>query len=166
MKLRDKILYMLFGAGLVVLGMVLNSLVSGDAEAQSDGFNMNFGYIACRSLTIVDDNGKVRGRFGLNTYKDAMLIIFGNDGKTVVAYLSGNEVYPTNEMMFRLSSKSKTDKRMVMMTLNDKQIEFYRQVGYLVVPNLLTKTEIGTFLRYEAQQNKQRLGYQTHLVDP
>ena len=53
-----------------------------------------------------------------------------------------------------------------MMTLNDKQIEFYRQVGYLVVPNLLAKTEIGTFLRYEAQQNKQRLGYQTHLVDP
>ena len=27
-------------------------------------------------------------------------------------------------------------------------------------------TEIGTFLRYEAQQNKQQLGYQTHLVDP
>jgi len=27
MKLRDKILYMSFGAGLVVLGMILNSLV-------------------------------------------------------------------------------------------------------------------------------------------
>ena len=34
MKLRDKILYMSFGAMLVVLGMVLNSLVSGDADAQ------------------------------------------------------------------------------------------------------------------------------------
>ena len=34
MKLRYKILYMSFGAGLVVLGMMLNSLVSGDAEAQ------------------------------------------------------------------------------------------------------------------------------------
>ncbi len=34
MKLQDKILYMSFGAGLVVLGMVLNSLVSGDVEAQ------------------------------------------------------------------------------------------------------------------------------------
>jgi len=31
MKLRYKILYMSFGAGLVVLGMMLNSLVSGDA---------------------------------------------------------------------------------------------------------------------------------------
>ena len=30
MKLRDKILYMSFGAGLVVLGMVLNSLISYD----------------------------------------------------------------------------------------------------------------------------------------
>ena len=27
MKLRDKILYMTYGAGLVVLGMVLNSLI-------------------------------------------------------------------------------------------------------------------------------------------
>ena len=37
MKLRDKILYMSFGAMLVVLGMVLNSLVSGDADAQVGG---------------------------------------------------------------------------------------------------------------------------------
>ena len=33
MKMRDKILYMSYGAGLVVLGMVLNSLI-GDADAQ------------------------------------------------------------------------------------------------------------------------------------
>ena len=37
MKLRYKILYMSFGAMLVVLGMVLNSLVSGDADAQEGG---------------------------------------------------------------------------------------------------------------------------------
>ena len=36
MKLRDKILYMSFGAGLVVLGMVLNSLISGNVNAQVD----------------------------------------------------------------------------------------------------------------------------------
>ena len=36
MKLRYKILYMSFGAGLVVLGMVLNSLISGNVNAQVD----------------------------------------------------------------------------------------------------------------------------------
>ena len=40
MKLRDKILYMSFGAMLVVLGMVLNSLVSSDADAQVGGGRM------------------------------------------------------------------------------------------------------------------------------
>ena len=34
MKLRDKILYMSFGAGLVVLGMVLNAVID-DADAQN-----------------------------------------------------------------------------------------------------------------------------------
>ena len=33
MKLRDKVLYMSYGAGLVALGMVLNSLID-DADAQ------------------------------------------------------------------------------------------------------------------------------------
>ena len=33
MKLQDKFLYMSFGAGLVVLSMVLDSLSSGDADA-------------------------------------------------------------------------------------------------------------------------------------
>ena len=37
MKLRYKILYISFGAMLVVLGMILNSLVSGDADAQEGG---------------------------------------------------------------------------------------------------------------------------------
>ena len=33
MRLRDEILYMSFDAGLVVLGMVLDSLSSGDVDA-------------------------------------------------------------------------------------------------------------------------------------
>ena len=45
MKLRYKILYMSFGAGLVVLGMVLNSLVSGDAEAHGGVKDGEFRYI-------------------------------------------------------------------------------------------------------------------------
>ena len=42
MKLRDKILYMSFGAGLVVLGMVLNSLISGDAGFRASASTLYF----------------------------------------------------------------------------------------------------------------------------
>ena len=52
MKLRDKILYMSFGAGLVVLGMVLNSLVSSDADAQVGVKDATFRNITCQRLII------------------------------------------------------------------------------------------------------------------
>ena len=55
MKLRDKILYMSFGAGLVVLGMVLNSLVSGDADAQVGVKDATFKYVYCEGLYIKDE---------------------------------------------------------------------------------------------------------------
>ena len=52
MKLRDKILYMSFGAMLVVLGMILNSLVSGDADAQVGVEDAEFGYITCVKVLL------------------------------------------------------------------------------------------------------------------
>ena len=54
MKLRYKILYMSFGAGLVVLGMVLNSLVSDDADAQDSGLDMDFRNITCQDIEIIE----------------------------------------------------------------------------------------------------------------
>ena len=54
MKLRDKILYMSFGAGLVVLSMVLNSLVSDDADAQDSGLDMDFRNITCQDIEIIE----------------------------------------------------------------------------------------------------------------
>lgn len=39
MKLRDKILYMSFGAGLVVLGMVLNSLIIGLTQLNNQEYS-------------------------------------------------------------------------------------------------------------------------------
>ena len=90
MKLRDKILYMSFGAGLVVLGMILNSLVSGDAAAQEGVKDMEFGYITCKGL-IIRTEDKVRGYFGLDTDGDAILETYGDDGDTAVAYLGENK---------------------------------------------------------------------------
>ena len=49
MQLRDKILYMSFGAGLVVLGMILNSLI-GDANAQNNNDYASFKHIICDTL--------------------------------------------------------------------------------------------------------------------
>ena len=109
MKLRDKILYMSFGAGLVVLGMVLNSLVSGDADAQEgvvEGVEFIKGYVICKGLFIAERD-KERGYFGLGEGDTALLKIHGDDGRTSVAYLGVN-VKENNEMMFRLQSKSKT----------------------------------------------------------
>ena len=117
MKLRCKILYMSFGAGLVVLGMVLNSLVSGDAEAQGGLKDATFRYVSCKSLTI-KDGYKLRGLFGLDTDGDATLRIYGDDGKTSVVYLGGNPAY-NDEMMFQLESNSKTDKRKASMSIDE-----------------------------------------------
>ena len=130
MKLRYKILYMSFGAGLVVLGMVLNSLVSGDAEAQVDMKDGVFRTITCEALFITDWSKKIdiirpfpngykqRGYFGL-AKGDAILQIYGDDGETSVASLGWNVADPNREMLFTLESKSKTDKRKVRMMIGE-----------------------------------------------
>ena len=117
MKLRYKILYMSFGAGLVVLGMVLNSLVSGDAEAQEGAKDVKFRYVFCDGIVIVGDEFEKKGYFGLSDDRDATLSIFGDDGITPVAYLGANKA-EHDEMMFYLKSKSKTDKRQVSMEID------------------------------------------------
>ena len=130
MKLRDKFLYMSFGAGLVVLGMVLNSFLIDDADAQGVSLgDMTFGYITCKGL-IIKDESKERGAFELNTDGGAMLKIYGDDGKTPVAYLGGNASVD-NEMMFQLFSKSKTDKKAVFMTIgvNGGRLDAFNKLG-------------------------------------
>ena len=62
MKLRYKILYMSFGAGLVVLGMVLNSLVSGDAEAQGGLKDGIFKTVICEGLYLTDGSKVISER--------------------------------------------------------------------------------------------------------
>ena len=128
MKLRDKFLYMSFGAGLVVLGMVLNSLID-DAEAQGGGDNTVLKNVFCENLVIQDKNGKWRGFFGLAS-GDAILEIYGDDGDTQVAYLGKNTKFD-NEMMFRLYSKSKTDKReaSIIIDKNGGRFDGYNKIG-------------------------------------
>ena len=128
MKLRDKILYMSFGAMLVVLGMVLDSLVSGDADAQVGVEDTECGYITCKGL-VIKIGDQVRGYFGLDTDGDAILETYGDDGDTAVAYLGENK--KNNEMILQLQSKSKIDKRQVMMMIgkNGGRFDSLNKIG-------------------------------------
>ena len=49
--------------------------------------------------------------------------------------------------------------------LSNEQVQSYKDMGYLVVPDLLTSTEINAFLQHEENPNKKRLGLRTHVVD-
>ena len=77
MKLRDKILYMSFGAGLVVLGMVLNSLVSSDADAQVGVKDATFRNVLCERIfterVLTKDEDKFKTLLGLSDRGVAMI---------------------------------------------------------------------------------------------
>ena len=128
MKLRDKILYMSFGAMLVVLGMVLNSLVSG-ADAQEDVKDATFRNVTCQRLIIQDAYMK-KAFFGLSSSGDAMLTMYSDDPNHAVAYLGGNKA-ENNEMMLQLKSKSNTDKRetSIMIGENGGRFNSLNKIG-------------------------------------
>ena len=186
MKLRDKILYMSFGARLVVLGMVLNSFISGNVNAQVDMEDAVFENItcrnavfetvdckdavfetldfrnalieniecenalietvdckdaifgnivitddvACRNLAILDvDEGEAKALLGLDTNGNGRLVMYGDDSNYPIAYLGENE--KTNEMILQLQSKSKIDKRQVMMMIgkNGGRFDSLNKIG-------------------------------------
>ena len=144
MKLCDKILYMTYGVGLVVLGMILNSLIGTDADAQNNNGVLTIRELRCKrlvvgdedkqcilfngqmlcngvvseSFTIVDDKYNFRGVFGLSDAGDAFLQIFGEDNENPVAYLGG-KADEDGEMIFFVTSKSKTDTREASMYISE-----------------------------------------------
>ncbi len=128
-KLRDKILYMSFGAMLVVFGMVLNSLVNGDADAQVSVKDVTFRNVTCQRLIIQDAYMK-KAFFGLSSSGDAMLTMYGDNPNHAVAYLGGNKA-ENNEMMLQLKSKSKTDKRetSIMIDENGGRFDSHNKIG-------------------------------------
>ena len=73
MKLRD-MMFLVIGGLLVISGMVLNALISGDAEAQGDVKDGVFRTITCETLFIADGY-KQRGYFGLTSDRSAILEI-------------------------------------------------------------------------------------------
>ena len=122
-------MFLVIGGLLVISGMVLNTLLSGDANAQEGVKDGEFGYITCRGI-IIKTGDKVRGYFGLDSGGDAILEIFNDDGETPVAYL-GKNTSKNDEMIFQLQSKSKIDKRQVMMMIgkNGGRFDSLNKIG-------------------------------------
>tara|TARA_B100002003_G_C14034397_1_gene498535 strand:+ start:24 stop:476 length:453 start_codon:yes stop_codon:yes gene_type:complete len=133
MKLQDKVLYMSFGAGLVVLGMILNSLINNDANARGRVEDATFGTITCRDI-IIKDGYKEKAHFGLAPNGSAILAMYGADQIYKVAYL-GENTSANNEMMLLLRSKSKTDRReaMIMIDRNGGGFDCRNKMGGQVV---------------------------------
>ena len=133
MKLQDKFLYMSFGAGLVVLGIVLNSLIDSDANARGRVKDATFRTITCRDI-IIKDGYKEKAHFGLAPNGSAILAMYGDDQIYKVAYL-GENTSANNEMMLLLRSKSKTDRReaMIMIDRNGGSFDCRDKMGGQVV---------------------------------
>ena len=137
MKLRD-MMFLVIGGLLVISGMVLNALLSGNAEAQEGVKDATFRTITCegilvKNLFIGDRSIGMKGSFGIGdgSTDNAHLLIYGDDdGDTAVAYLGVNPDY-NNEVMFTLKSKSKTDKREARMSIDEHggKFDIYNKMG-------------------------------------
>ena len=146
MKLRDKILYMSFGAGLIVLGMILNSLTGRYANAQEESVNVEtneqkgsenvtFKNITCESIVsktgfVIKDGSGLKAIIGLDDNGDARLVMYGEDSNHKVAYLGPN-TGENGEVMLKLQSRSQVDKREASMRIdkNGGRFDCYNKMG-------------------------------------
>ena len=55
MNQKQKLGYMVLGAGIMAIGIIIGQVVTPDIEAQSNGV---FDEITCRSLKVVDEKGE------------------------------------------------------------------------------------------------------------
>ena len=132
MKLRD-MMFLVIGGLLVISGMVLNTLISGDAEAQVGLKDATFGTVTCRDI-IIKDGYKERAHLGLAPNGSAILAMYGEDQIYKVAYL-GENTSANNEMMLLLRSKSKTDRReaMIMIDGSGGRVDCRNKMGGQIV---------------------------------
>ena len=109
MKLRDKILYMSFGAVLIVLGMILNSLTGRYANAQEESVNVEtneqkgsenvtFKNITCESIVsktgfMIKDGSGLKAIIGLDDNGDARLVMGGDDDASQMVLLPIKKIF-------------------------------------------------------------------------
>ena len=73
MNHKQKLEYMLLGAGIMAVGIIIGQVVTPDIDAQNNGV---FDYITCRGLTVVDKGGKEA--IFLSSHAGSNRIIFYN----------------------------------------------------------------------------------------
>ena len=76
MNQKQKLGYMVLGAGILALGITIGQFITPDIEAQSNGV---FDKITCRELVVVDSSGK-EAIFLKSTKKNNNIIIMGKEG--------------------------------------------------------------------------------------
>ena len=113
---RQDFIYVIWGR----IGCIrydMNSLVSGDADARGGVKDATFRTITRRDI-IIKSGYKEKAHLGLAPNGSAILEMYGDDQIYKVAYL-GENTSTNNEMILQLQSKSKIDKRQVMMTIGE-----------------------------------------------
>ena len=84
MNYKQKLGYILFGAGIMAIGIIIGQVITPDIEAQSNGV---FDKITCRELEVVDEKGE-RGIVLLAVGDTNAIVIGDNSPGTGRIYLS------------------------------------------------------------------------------
>ena len=90
MKIRD-LFFLVIGGLLVVFGMVLNSVLVTDANADKGSIDTKFGKITCREIIIEDENGKKRGEIHIDNNKGCKISFYNETG--VKTSMLGEKTY-------------------------------------------------------------------------
>ena len=91
MNQKQKLGYMALGAGILAIGIIIGQFVTPDIEAQSNGV---FDNITCRSLKVVDENGKTAIQLDTSRFNNTVTVFdkVGNESILLTHTLIGTTV--------------------------------------------------------------------------
>ena len=81
MNYKQKLGYILLGAGIMAVGITIGQFITPNIEAQNNGV---FDKIICRSLSVVDETGKVKCLLSVDE-DGSGVHIYGKDGNQVIS---------------------------------------------------------------------------------
>ena len=81
MNYKQKLGYMALGAGILAVGIIIGQIITPDIEAQSNGV---FDEITCRSLKVVDENGKTAIELSAGGEFDNRVTLYNQWGSGIV----------------------------------------------------------------------------------
>ncbi len=89
MNHKQKLGYILLGAGIMAVGITIGQFITPDIEAQSNGV---FNEITCRKLTVVDTAGKDAIVLNATRFtRHNQIVLFNTDGKEAVTLNSAGD---------------------------------------------------------------------------